>query len=86
SMAVYLDTEHVGRKIGPRLVAEGERLARTLGYKTMRVTVCTENDRSLKLFDAMGYRHTGLRVADAYKFGRYLDTALFIKQLDKENQ
>ena len=81
AMAVYVQHTMTHRGIGPSLVRHGEDLARELGYQQMRVSICSENAPSIAMFEKLHYVRTGQKRADAYKFGRPLDTIYYAKNL-----
>ena len=84
SMAVYLDKDHTGEGRGKHMVCYGEKLARDLGYRFVDVGICTENERSRKLFENLGYKYVGVHHAETVKFGRVLDTVYYRKPLASE--
>jgi L-amino acid N-acyltransferase YncA len=81
SLAVYLEEACTGRGRGETLVRHGEALAARMGYGGVGVAICTENERSRKLFERLGYGFVCLRRAEAVKFGRVLDTNYYHKTL-----
>ncbi len=87
ALAVYLDPDHVGQRRGETLVRYGEMKAADLGYSDVIIGICTENTRSTRLFERLGYRHTHTQEAETVKFGRALDTAYYCKSMeDKEHE
>ncbi len=84
SMAVYLDCDHTGQRRGEQLVRHGEKLARELGYRYVDVGICTENERSRRLFERLCYAFVGIHHAETVKFGRVLDTVYYRKNLANE--
>ncbi len=89
TLAVYLDPDHIGQRRGEKLVRHGEAMAEELGYAGLIIGICTENQRSRRLFERMGYRLTHVVQGETEKFGRSLDTAYYIKTLREgrnENQ
>lgn len=81
SLAVYLDHNFTGQRRGEKLVQYGERMAVDLGYRYVDVGICTENERSRRLFERLGYTYMGIERAETVKFGRVLDTAYYQKTL-----
>jgi len=82
TLAVYLDPGFTGQRRGQTLVRHGESIASQLGYRAVEVGVCTENERSRRLFERMGYRFLRICEAETEKFGRLLDTAYYKKELN----
>lgn len=84
AMAVYVQHGLTHQGIGPQLVRHGEHLARELGYQQIRVSICSENAPSIAMFERLRYVRTGMKRADAYKFGRPLDTLYYAKNLTEQ--
>lgn len=84
TLAVYLDFAYTGQRRGETLVRHGEKMAAGLGYNAVNIGVCTENERSRKLFERLGYRFVSLSRAESMKFGRELDTAYYRKDLEED--
>ncbi|MFB9326875.1 GNAT family N-acetyltransferase [Paenibacillus aurantiacus] len=83
-VTVYLAPEQVGKRIGPAAVAFLEEEARRIGFHTLVATICTENERSIRLFERLGYEKCAHFREIGYKFGRWLDIASYQKVLGKE--
>lgn len=82
-LAVYLLPAYTGQGIGQQLVQAGERKAFQMGYKVMKAAVCTENEKSMAMFERLGYKKTTVQQNASRKFGRALHTQFFEKQLHK---
>jgi RimJ/RimL family protein N-acetyltransferase len=82
SMAVYLAPEYTGQRRGEQMVRFGEQMAFDLGYRYIDVGICTENERSQRLFERLGYTFISIQRAESVKFGRVLDTAYYRKTLN----
>lgn len=76
-IAIYLLPEYTGMGLGRQLALHGMKLARDMGYTQMGASVCTENSRSLGLFNSLGFMPTSTKYNAAFKFGRELHTQLF---------
>ncbi len=48
-----------GRGLGPFLMRFAEQRARQLGYRALRLDAFTQNPRSLRLYERLGYRDAG---------------------------
>lgn len=80
-VTVYLAPEQVGKRLGPAAVAFLEEEARRIGFHTLVATICTENERSIRLFERLGYEKCAHFKEVGYKFGRRLDIASYQKVL-----
>ena len=76
-IALYLIPGFTGRGLGRQLALQGMQLARQMDYTIMGSSVCTENERSLALFDSLGFSRITTKQNAGYKFGRDLHTQLF---------
>lgn len=82
TLAVYLHPDYVGQRRGETLVRHGETMAKDIGYAGLIIGICTENERSRRLFERLGYRMTHISEGESAKFGRMLDTAYYHKTFD----
>lgn len=81
---IDLDLNHVGKDAGPEAVAFLEKQARERGFHGPVATVCTENERSIKMFERLGYVKCALFREVGFKFGRRLDIASYQKIIGVE--
>ncbi len=81
TIAIYVLPAYTGKGYGPILITHGEEMAKKEGIPKIRATICTENQRSIDTFTALGYQYAGKRVADASKFGRILHSVYYDKFL-----
>jgi L-amino acid N-acyltransferase YncA len=80
-VTIYLHHEQLGRGIGRQALAFIESIARKLQYHVLVATICTENERSQRLFESSGYSLAAHFKEVGYKFGRRLDIASYQKIL-----
>ncbi|MFC4100492.1 GNAT family N-acetyltransferase [Paenibacillus xanthanilyticus] len=80
-VTVYVAPERMGNGIGPAAIMFLEAEARTIGFHTLVATICTENERSIRLFERLGYEKCAHFKEVGYKFGRRLDIASYQKVL-----
>ncbi|MEC0249203.1 GNAT family N-acetyltransferase [Paenibacillus chitinolyticus] len=78
-ITIYLTPEHVGKKIGKESVAFLETKARESGFHSLVATICTENERSIRLFERLGYEKCAHFKEIGRKFDRWLDIASYQK-------
>ncbi|WP_127507210.1 GNAT family N-acetyltransferase [Paenibacillus humicus] len=78
-ITIYLDPNHRGKGTGSRAVASLEEKAAGLGFHMLVATVCTENERSIALFERLGYEKCAHFRQVGRKFGRWLDIASYQK-------
>ncbi|SDX33096.1 GNAT family N-acetyltransferase [Paenibacillus sp. CF384] len=80
-VTIYLAPEHLGKRIGAEMVALLESQAREREFHVLVATVCTENERSIRMFERLGYERAALFKEVGHKFGRWLDIASYQKIL-----
>ncbi|WP_219836784.1 GNAT family N-acetyltransferase [Paenibacillus sp. R14(2021)] len=78
-VTVYLDPNHLGRGVGSKAIAFVEEACRAGGFHVLVATICTENERSMRLFDRHGYVKCAHFQEVGLKFGRRLDIASYQK-------
>jgi L-amino acid N-acyltransferase YncA len=78
-VTIYLDPNHLGKKIGAMAIPFLETKAQELGFHVLVATICTENERSIKLFERLGYEKSAHFKEIGNKFGRWLDIASYQK-------
>ncbi|WP_248926854.1 GNAT family N-acetyltransferase [Paenibacillus hamazuiensis] len=81
-VTIYLKPDCVGAGIGAKALQFIEDVARQNGFHVLVVTICTENERSMRLFEKNGYRQCAHFKEIGRKFGRWLDIATYQKILD----
>jgi phosphinothricin acetyltransferase len=79
---VVLDTAHLGRGIGTRLLGALIERLRERGFHRAIAIIALPNDASIALHHALGYRTAGTLTEVGHKLGRHWDTALL--ELDLE--
>ncbi|WP_138754112.1 GNAT family N-acetyltransferase [Paenibacillus sinopodophylli] len=71
--------DHVGKKVGTAAVQFLEAKARELGFHVLIATICTENERSISLFERLGDEKAAQFKEIGQKFGRWLNIASYQK-------
>ena len=72
-ISVYLAPEIQGKGIGKKLCAAVEEILWLQGYRVIFSLVTSENTRSLRFHEAIGYRESFICRCCGWKFGRWLD-------------
>jgi phosphinothricin acetyltransferase len=80
--SVYVETRFRGRGVGRRLLEELIRRARDQDYHMMIGVIDAQNASSIALHEKLGFSACGSIRQAGYKFGRWLDLALYQKVLD----
>lgn len=78
-VTVYLDPDHLGKRAGTMAITFLETKARELGFHVLVATICTENERSIRMFERLGYEKSAHFKEIGNKFGRWLDIASYQK-------
>ncbi len=81
--SIYLAPTHQGRGLGKALYGALIQAAQTQGYRELVALIALPNPASIRLHEALGFREVGVLSQVGYKFGRYLDVALWQKSLGK---
>jgi len=81
--SVYVDKNLHRKGIGKALTIDMIDRAKALGHRTLIGGACTEQEASLALQRAMGFRSVGVLKSVGYKFGRWLDVEHTQLMLDK---
>lgn len=81
-VTIYLDPEQLGHGLGSRAIAFLEKQGRASGFHVLIATVCTENERSIRLFEKHGYLKCAHFKEIGFKFGRRLDIASYQKIIE----
>ncbi len=80
-VSIYLKDGLQGRGVGPRLMAELERLGRAQEMHSLVSIITGENTRSMRFHERNGFVRTGELREAGYKFGRWLDVVFYQKTL-----
>jgi L-amino acid N-acyltransferase YncA len=74
--SVYVAPQAKGRGIGRALMQHLIAAARSLGFRQMIAVIGDgrPDSASVRLHEALGFRHSGRLVGSGYKHGRWLDT------------
>jgi L-amino acid N-acyltransferase YncA len=80
-LAIYLDPLFIGNKVGPKVITFLEEKAREAGYHVLIATICSENERSIRLFERLGYAKCAHFREGGYQFDRGLDRTSYQKIL-----
>jgi len=72
-ISVYLAPEAQGKSIGRRLCAAVEEILWLQGYEVIFSLITSENTRSLRFHEQIGYREIFICRRCGLKFGRWLD-------------
>lgn len=69
--------------LGSRLLREGLRAAKSLGFEQMELSVCADNGRAIRLYEKFEFEHWG-RIKNAFKLAEddYRDDLLMGRTLD----
>ena len=79
---VYVDPDMQGRGVGRALMAILIERCANLGYRQMIAVIGdSANQPSIKLHEAVGFRHVGLLRAVGHKHGRWLDSVFMQRDL-----
>lgn len=79
--SAYLDERVQHQGIGRAVLAFLEEEAKALGFHAIVFRICTENGHSMRLASQLGHQHVGTEREVGFKFGRWLDVAIFHKIL-----
>lgn len=78
-VSIYLKPDCMGKGIGRIALEFIENIAKSQGFHSLIAIICTENERSEKLFSKNAYRKTAHFEEIGYKFDRFLDIAGYQK-------
>ncbi len=74
SIGLAVHDDYAGRGAGRALMDGLIELAdRWLNYKRLELTVWTDNDRAIRLYEGFGFEHEGVHKAYAWRDGAYVD-------------
>lgn len=75
--SVYVDPKAFGRGIGRSLLVETVEQCTALGFRQMIAVIGgADHAASIRLHEALGFRHIGNLPATGFKHGRWLDSVL----------
>lgn len=75
--------KHWGKQIGTIMLNEMITWAKNGGLVTkINLSVLQQNDRAVKLYERLGFKHEGVRTRASYQGGKYLDTYLMGIEID----
>ncbi len=75
--SVYVDARFRGRGVGRRLLEEVIKAARAQDYHVLIGAIDAANKASLALHERLGFTYCGTIRQAGFKFGRWLDLALY---------
>jgi L-amino acid N-acyltransferase YncA len=78
---IYLDPEKVGKGYGQELYRRLITTAQNHGYHEMIGVIALPNLPSSGLHSRLGFREVGVLKNVGFKFGRFIDTAIWQKEL-----
>jgi len=85
--SIYIHPDHVGKGIGRLLLIELIRQCEQGPWRQMIAVIGDSNNApSIRLHQALGFRHAGIFQAVGWKFGRWLDTVLMQRALGAGDQ
>ena len=85
--SIYIHPDHVGKGIGRLLLIELIKQCEQGPWRQMIAVIGDSNNApSIRLHQALGFRHAGLFQAVGWKFGRWLDTVLMQRALGAGDQ
>ncbi len=79
--AVYVHERHRGRGVGRALMTALIDAATVQDYHLMVACIDATNEPSIALHRSLGFVHAGTLNEVGYKFGRWLDLALYTRRL-----
>jgi L-amino acid N-acyltransferase YncA len=75
--SVYVDTRHRGQGVGRALLEAVIKAAEQQQFHVLVGGIDASNDVSIKLHESLGFTHCGTVKQSGFKFGRWLDLALY---------
>ena len=80
--SLYVAPEARGRGLGRALLTELLARCTALGYRQMLAVIGdSENQASIRLHEALGFRHAGSLAKVGFKFGRWIDCVIMQRAL-----
>lgn len=80
--SVYTHKDHRGRGVGPALMHQLIKAARTQQLHVMVGVIDAANTKSIALHEKLGFVHAGTVRQAGFKFGQWLDVAFYQLILD----
>jgi phosphinothricin acetyltransferase len=84
--SVYVEASQRGRGVGRALLERLIAVARSAEYHVMVGAIDQANRPSIALHERLGFKHAGTIAEAGFKFGRWLDLALYQLILDTPAQ
>lgn len=81
---VYLDAHAQRLGLGRALMVDLIERLRALGVRRLMASITAESEGSIALHAALGFQPAGLLRRVGYKFGRWIDVAVFQLDLDPD--
>ena len=80
---IVLDQDHLGRGLGSLLLGTLLDRLTAKGFRMAVAIIALPNDASVALHHRLGYESVGVLHDAGFKYGRYWDTELFERPLDR---
>lgn len=80
-VAVYVDGDHTGAGIGPKMLDKLVEAGRSAGHHVLLSQVVSENEASLKMAQRAGFERVGTLKGVGRKFDRWIDLELLRMEL-----
>lgn len=80
-ISVYVAEEHSGKGFGRQLLEKTVELGQNVGLHVLIARIAEGNEKSVQLFESLGFIHVGVLKEVGRKFGRLLDVYLMQKIL-----
>ena len=81
-MTIYLDPNHLGKKIGQQLYAELLTQLNLKNFHMLLACIAIPNDASVGLHEKFGFIQTAYFKEVGFKFNRWLDVGYWSKVLN----
>ncbi|KAI7865470.1 acyl-CoA N-acyltransferase [Spinellus fusiger] len=81
-ISIYIHLDHHYRGLGKTLLKEMIQIAQGMRLRSVIAAITTENNVSVLLFSAFGFKHIGTLHDVGHKFGRYLDGSFYERIFD----
>ncbi len=80
-VSVYVDEKHRGEGLGRKILEEIVRLGQDAGLHVLIARIAEGNEKSIHIFESMGFTQVGVLKEVGRKFGKLLDVYLMQKIL-----